>query len=174
MMAGGSEDRTKFSILYETYRYLLWKVAMDVLHDRHLAEDAVQDAFVKIAGGMGNVGETDSRQTKRYLITVAKNAAIDIYRKRNRQMRQEVSADEMEEEGMPSVRMETDMENAVLGILQNLPEKYRDIFLLKYSADMENGEIAKICGIREDAVRQRIARGKKLIEKAIKNLEVDG
>ena len=32
------KDRTKFCILYEKYRYLLHKVAMEVLHDRYLAE----------------------------------------------------------------------------------------------------------------------------------------
>ena len=30
-----------------------------------------------------------------------------------------------------------------------LPEKYKDVFLLKYSAEMENSEIAKVCGIKE-------------------------
>ena len=44
-----SEDRTKFCVIYEKYRYLLQKVAMDILHDRYLAEDAVQNAFLRIA-----------------------------------------------------------------------------------------------------------------------------
>ena len=166
-----SKDRTKFCILYEKYRYLLHKVAMDVLHDRYLAEDAVQSAFMKIADNIAKVGEIDSRQTKNYLIMIAKNAAIDICRKRNRQLKREINADEIQEEKLPTVYMETDLENEVLDILKNLPEKYKEVFLLKYSAEMENSEIAKICGIKETTVRQRIARGKVLIENEIRNLE---
>ena len=158
------KDRTKFCILYEKYRYLLHKVAMEVLHDRYLAEDAVQSAFIKIADNIAKVGEIDSRQTKSYLIVIAKNAAIDISRKRKRQMKREINADEIGEEKLPAVCMESDLENGVLDILKNLPEKYRDVFLLKYSAE-------KVCGIKEATVRQRIARGKVLIENEIRNLE---
>ena len=69
--------------------------------------------------------------------------------------------------------METDIENEVLDILKNLPIKYRDVFLLKYSAHLENSEIARLCGIQEGTVRQRIARGKILIEEALEGLEED-
>lgn len=170
MMIDAPEDRSKFCILYETYRHLLHTVAMDVLHDCHLAEDAVQEAFLRIAKNMEKIGETDSRQTRRYLISTARNAAIDIYRKRNRQMQREVNAWDAETE-MPVTYLETDVDNAVLDILKNLPAKYRDVFLLKYSADLENSQIAEICGIREGTVRQRIARGKALIQDALEKLE---
>ena len=172
-MIDNSEDKTKFCILYEKYRYLLQKVAMEVLNDRYLAEDAVQNAFMKIADNIRKIGEIDSRQTKSYLIVTAKNEAIDMCRKRNKQMRREVNTDEVEEEKMPMTYMETDIENGVLNILKNLPEICKDICLLKYSAELENSEIAKVCGIKEATVRQRIARGKVLIENEIRCLEVN-
>lgn len=168
------ENKRKFVILYEKYRYLMQKVAMDVLHDSYLAEDAVHNAFIKLAKHMGNVGETDSLSTKRYLITIAKNAAIDIYRKRNTQIHQEIYMDELGEEEMPVSYMETNMDNEILDVLKNLPIKYRDIFLLKYSAQLENREIAEVCGIQEVTVRQRIVRGKALIEDALKKREENG
>lgn len=168
------EDKRKFVILYEKYRYLMLKIAVDILKDRFLAEDAVHNAFVNVAARMDHVGEPDSLQTKRYLITITKNAAVDIYRKKNRETCREVYMDELGEEDMPVSYMETDVENGVLDILKNLPVKYRDIFLLKYSAHMENSEIADLCGIQEGTVRQRIARGKVLIGEALKKLEENG
>lgn len=170
MMIDTPDDRSKFCILYEKYRHLLLTVAMGVLHDCHLAEDAVQEAFLKIARNMEKINELDSRQTKRYLISTARNAAIDIYRKRSKQLQQEVNVEDFEEEISLSYP-DTDIDNAVLDILKNLPEKYRDVFLLKYSANLENNEIAKVCGIRETTVRQRIARGKALIEAQLEKLE---
>ncbi|MCH5342914.1 MAG: RNA polymerase sigma factor [Acetatifactor sp.] len=168
------ENKRKFVILYEKYRYLMQKVAVDVLHDSYLAEDAVHNAFMKIVKHMSDIGEPDSLSTKRYLITIAKNAAIDIYRKRNTQIKKEIYIDELGEEGLPISYMETNVDNNILDVLKNLPIKYRDIFLLKYSAHMKNSEIAKICGIQEVTVRQRIVRGKVLIEDALRKLEENG
>lgn len=65
------------------------------------------------------------------------------------------------------------MENEIFEILKNLPVKYRDVFLLKYSSNLDNVQIANICGIQEGTVRQRIARGKCLIEKELRKLEGD-
>lgn len=168
------ENKRKFVILYEKYKYLMQKVAMDVLHDSYLAEDAVHNAFMKLARHMDDVGATDSLSTKRYLIAITKNAAIDIYRKRRAQIHKEIYIDEIGEKDLPMSYMETDIDNRVLDVLKNLPVKYRDVFLLKYSAHLENGEIAEVCGIQEVTVRQRIVRGKALIEKALKKLEESG
>lgn len=95
MMIDTPEEKRKFVILYEKYRYLMQKVATDVLRDCFLAEDAVHDAFMHLAKNMGKVDETDSVATKRYLITITKNAAIDIYRKKRVQMQKEIYIDEL-------------------------------------------------------------------------------
>ncbi len=67
--------------------------------------------------------------------------------------------------------MESDLENGILDILKNLPLKYRDVFMLKYVNHMENREIAEVCGILEGTVRQRLARGKVIIEQKIREME---
>lgn len=171
MMIDTPEDKRKFVILYEKYRYLMFKIARNILRDPYLAEDAVHDAFVHIAKNMNKIGEIESLYTKRYLVTVAKNAAIDLYRRQNRQRKQEMFVDELGENQLPVTYMHTDLENNLLDILKDLPPKYRDIFLLKYSSHMSNSEIAQLLEIREGTVRQRILRGKQLIEDALKKLE---
>jgi len=67
--------------------------------------------------------------------------------------------------------IDSELENGILDILKNLPLKYRDVFMLKYVNHMENQEIAEVCGILEGTVRQRIARGKVMIERKIKEME---
>lgn len=163
----------KFGAIYEKYKYLMHKVAFDVLHDSYLAEDAVHEAFLKLSKHLDSIGEVESLATKRYLITVTRHAAIDIFRKRNKQMYRELFIDEIEEGEMPLSYVEPEGDNEVLNILRNLPEKYREVFLLKYSSHMENDEIAAVCGIKEATVRQRIARGKKIIEEKLNELGGD-
>ena len=171
MMIDSENDKRKFVILYEKYKYLMLKVAFDVLKDNYLAEDAVHEAFIKVSKNMEKIGDVDTRETKRYLITITKNATIDIYRKRSIQMKREIYIDELGENDMPLAYLETEMDNRVLDILIGLPVKYRDVFLLKYSNNLENSEIAEMLRISEGTVRQRLFRGKIMIQQAINYLE---
>ena len=154
MMIDAEEDKQKFAILYETYRHLMMKVALNVLKDTFLAEDAVHEAFIKIAKNMEKIGEIDATATKRYLLTITKNATIAIYRKRNHQFQREIYVDD-----------------GILDILRCLPVKYRDVFLLKYSGNMDNDEIAKVLNITEGTIRQRLSRGKIMIQEALNKRE---
>lgn len=164
-------DKRKFVIIYEKYRALMLKVAFDVLKDSHEAEDAVQEAFIKVARNMKCVGEVNSDKTKRFLITVAKNAAIDISRKKEKRSRFEVYVDEMSHCKEPVVYDETDIDSEQLDVLKNLPAKYRDVFVLKYACRYKNSEIARILGITEGNIRLRIARGKQKIQEELNALE---
>jgi RNA polymerase sigma-70 factor (ECF subfamily) len=91
-------------------------------------------------------------------------------------MKRELFVDELSENEVPLTYMETDVDNRVLDILKNLPVKYRDVFLLKYSSKLDNDEIADILEISEGALRQRLARGKEMIQEAVNRLEdqIDG
>ena len=86
-------------------------------------------------------------------------------------MKRENYLDELGENDMPLAYLETEMDNRVLDILIGLPVKYRDVFLLKYSNNLENSEIAEMLRISEGTVRQRLFRGKIMIQQAINNLE---
>ena len=118
MITRASDDKSKFVILYEKYSRLMMKVALNILHDSFLAEDAVHDAFVNVAKNMEKIGRVESLETKNYLIVVTKNASIDIYRKRSIRMKREIFVDELGEE--PAAYMETDMDNSVLEVLKSL------------------------------------------------------
>lgn len=40
------EEQEKFTEIYDQYRHFMWYVANQKLQDEHLAEDAVQEAFL--------------------------------------------------------------------------------------------------------------------------------
>ena len=71
-----------------------------------------------------------------------------------------------------------DVDNRVLdiGILKNLLVKYRDVILLEYSSKMDDDEIAELLKISERTLRQRLARGKAMMQEKINCLEdsIDG
>ncbi len=48
LLIENDNDRLKAERLYEQYRYLMYSEANKILQDKHLAEDAVQQSFIKI------------------------------------------------------------------------------------------------------------------------------
>ena len=64
-----------------------------------------------------------------------------------------------------------DTENKIIFVIKSMKDSYRDIFMLKYVHGLENEEIAKVFGIKEETVRQRISRGKKMLEEKLEGME---
>lgn len=59
----------------------------------------------------------------------------------------------------------------MIGIIAALPPMYRDVIVLRYSSKFDNDKIASILGITENNVRQRLYRGKKMLQEAVEKME---
>ena len=74
-------DRKAFSQLYKSTSPKLFGVCLRILRDRAQAEDALQEIYIKIwrrAGGFA----TDRASPMAWLVTIARNHAIDVIRAR--------------------------------------------------------------------------------------------
>ena len=155
-------QRSRFEQIYRENCQLMLALALRILREPYLAEDAVQDAFVRVASHMETVERLEDWQARRYVLTADRNAAIDLYRKRSRQALSEIPYEDPEA-GAELVQAEDSRENTVLEAVKNLPVHYRDVFLLKYSLGLTNGEIGELLGLTVSGVKQRVARGKELL-----------
>lgn len=177
MMIDSEEDRSKFEILYKKYRKLMFVEAKGILKDNYLAEDAVHNSFIKIAKNISDIGEAEAKETKNFIMVITRNVSLDMYRKRARSLNQEISVEENEEAEIFITNEEKDLsdvvseESPLLKIIRNLPTKYRDVFLLKYINEYDNKKIAKILNVSEEVVRQRISRGRNIIEKKLEGIQ---
>lgn len=69
--------------LYELYRAPMLAAARRILRDGALSEDAVQDSFIKLGAAVHRIKKPfEDIRTRAYVVTVTKNAAIDIQRRR--------------------------------------------------------------------------------------------
>ena len=75
------EDREKFTCLYDTYKNLMYWIAIKKTNCIEDAEECVQDTFFYAAKHFDRIGEVDSKRTKCYLSTIVSGFAIDIYNK---------------------------------------------------------------------------------------------
>lgn len=177
MMIDSEEDKCKFEVLYKKYRNLMFAEAKKVLKDNYLAEDAVHDSFVKIINNFEGISSVESKKTKNFVMVITKNTVCDAYRKKVNSMKREIPADEDEDSDIYIYDKGKDLsdilctDNKVLNVIRNLPMKYKEVYLLKFVNGYNNREIAKILNISEETVRQRISRGRNIIESILKGVQ---
>ena len=78
------EERSLFEQIYYTYRKQMFFVANGILDNEILAEDAVQEAFLGIAKQITLFRDMPEQNRKAYVLTAAKNAAINIGKQEQR------------------------------------------------------------------------------------------
>lgn len=74
-------DRNAFSALYQETSAKLFGVSLRILKDRAMAEDAMQEVYIRIwrRAGSFRVGQASAMA---WLVTIARNQAIDMIRAR--------------------------------------------------------------------------------------------
>jgi RNA polymerase sigma-70 factor (ECF subfamily) len=121
--------------------------------DDALAEDLTSTTFEKAWRGRERY-RRDLAAFSTWLFTIARNVAIDYFRQR----RVELSLDDLRHEpagadNSPEYVAERHDEFARLSVLlAGLPERERDLLALKYGAELNNREIARVTGLSESNV----------------------
>ena len=142
------------ALLYRRYERLMFRVALEKLSSEEDAEDAVHDAFVWLIKA-GRVPDPDDQKAKRILAAVAKEKAIDIYR-RNRVR----SADPIETADTQVPAGDTDAVLIVKDAIARLPEDLRDTLILSIYSGLTTAEIAELKGVKRNTVQKRLKSAK--------------
>ncbi len=155
--------------IYKLYEQKMFYIAFSILKNESAAEDAVQDAFIKLINNISRIKNPDSDRTKAYILTTIKNTTIDIYRKRKRDLAL-YDDNHLIDITYHTVNDTSDIDIKDLIIreeLNRLPHKYKEIILLHIEKEISIQEIAKIQGISYDAARKRYERGIKALRKNV-------
>ena len=151
-------DRPKLERLYLEYRSVMFCAANEILHNEHEAEDAVQQAFVKIAENLGKIPDELSTKTKAFVVTIAENTAIDRYRKLKRHGSCELC------EQSCGIEAEYSGDDELVSCILKPPARYRQFILLKYYHGYSTREIAKLLGMSSAAASKTAQRAKQRLE----------
>ena len=131
------------------------------LRDASLAQDAVQDTFLKAFRQFHRFrGDADALT---WLTSIAINVCRDYrrtawFRHVNRRI-----------EDLPEQAASIPFpDNTVITEVTKLPDKYREVILLRYYQDMKQKDIAAALGISDRAVRQRLNKANTMLREQLK------
>ena len=157
-----------FTELVNTHQTSLLRMCYLNLHDSGLAEDAVQETFVKAYRALPAFrGDSDP---KTWLMRIAINTCRDMQRGSwLKHLSRTVTLDELAE---PSESFSEDALTVNVEIAR-LPVKLREAVLLYYYQNMKTEEVAEALGIAVSSVAERLKRAKEKLRQSLKGAYFD-
>jgi RNA polymerase sigma-70 factor (ECF subfamily) len=162
-------DSSAYEEAFDRYRAPLFSVLVRLSGNRALAEDLLQETWLRLAANAGRL--TDDTRLARWLYTVARNLFAGH--------RRWVLLDEERLRALgswigrtaPATPFElasaTEMQRRAERAAAVLPIKYREALLLVAVHRLEPAEAAAVLGIQPEALRQRLARARGMIAEAL-------
>ena len=156
-------DIPSFRRLYRTHHDRMMRMALRFFpKDQKAAEDAVHESFLKIIENFPKISEISWEELGPYVVTIVKNVSLNMLKKQKRLvLTDDWAAFEGAEE--PS-----DGFGRLVALIRAMPETYRAVLEMRFVLEMDYREIAKVLGISESAVANRVSRGRKLLMEKLK------
>ncbi len=154
------------SALVDQYAGALYRVAYSVLRNPSDAEDAVQEAFLRVLRHRHGLGEV--RDHRVWLIRIVWNIVLD----RKRRVKTRPETDDVAElvrvlpsKGLSAEELASAAQHhaRVLACVEQLPAKEREVLLLSAFEELTSVEIAAVLDISESSVRSRLFRARNLM-----------
>lgn len=150
-------DPDTIRVMYQSHGRLVFTIAFKVLGDAGLAEEATQQTFIKAWRAAASYDP--SRSLAAWLTTIARNAALDLYRRERRQRSHaDIDSPELELATLPP---SIDQLNDVLEVrqaLDELPDTDRELIRLQHYDELTHTEIADHLEIPLGTVKSRSFR----------------
>jgi len=146
-------------------REKLFHIARRMLEEEQDAEDAVQEAFLKLWYMRDSLDRFDS--VTAFATTVTKNLCIDKLRIRDRQVSLDDELYRRAGPDNPYLQLERrNTEEVLKAIIEGLPALQQAIIKMKDIEEYELDEIAEITGTSIEAVRVNLSRARKRVREA--------
>jgi RNA polymerase sigma-70 factor (ECF subfamily) len=175
-------ERAAFAILVRRHQTGLFNFALRQIGAHAVAEEAVQDAFVRVVQNAADF-KHEARFTT-WLYTILRNLCIDQLRRRAH--RRHPSLDEprashdgteegptlLEQTADPKTSVErqaggTELKERISKAVEALPDEQREVFLLREVSNLPFKEIALITGVPENTVKSRMRYALERLQQAL-------
>lgn len=156
LIAGG--DRAAFQRLYRAQSPRLYAVALRITRHPALAADAVHDAFLQV---WKNAGQFDGSRgnAEAWLVSLARYRALDIARRRGREVSEEDAPEQVDEDPDALARLQATQEASALHrCLSTLEPDRRRLVVLAFVDGLTHTEAAERLAMPLGTVKSWIRR----------------
>ena len=176
VLAGDREAaREKFSDLVATQQRRAVRIAYHYLRDAYDADEAVQDAFVKVFTHITTYREDLPFEV--WFTRILVNACLDIGKVRTRRLRWVMPAaaphdssfpDPVAPQPGPEARlMSNERARQIAAAIEQLPDRQRAVFTLCHIAEQSTSEVSAALGVSEATVRVHLFRAIRRLRKLL-------
>jgi len=167
--------RERFSDLVATQQRRAVRIAYHYLRDAHDADEAVQDAFVKVFTHITTYREDLPFEV--WFTRILVNACLDIGKARTRRLRwalpmsahadQSVPDPVAPQPGPEAQLMSSERAKQIAAAIEQLPARQRAVFTLCHVADQSTSEVSAALGVSEATVRVHLFRAVRKLRKLL-------
>lgn len=157
-------QRNELAEFYEKNLGKLYSIAISKLHNQQLAEDAIQEVFLRVCRYPKKFFEIEVHKRLPYAVIIIKNVIFDMLKNERKHecdnLTDDIAGDmlSVEEIALGNIYSE-ELEE----FIRNMPEALQQAITLKILYKMPAPEIANALGISEAAARKRISNACKRI-----------
>lgn len=148
------------SLLYDRYAGPLYGIIRRIIDDEEIANDALQDTFIKIWKNFHKYDDKKS-QLFTWMYSIARNTALDHRRKMNK-----VFVDDIQTQ-VDNVLLSTSMNEEILDIrqkLDNIEDKYKEVIHALFFQGYSQREWSKESGIPLGTIKSRLRIGMRILK----------
>jgi len=168
LVAGGERDvaRERYGELVAHQQRRAVRIAYQYLRDVHDADEAVQDAFIKVFTHITSYRE--DRPFEVWFTRILVNACLDLRKSRSRRLRWAVPmsstgdvppAQPVTQEQTPEQRLVSkERANEITEAVESLPARQRTVFTMCHLAEQTTAEVSQALGLSEATVRVHLFR----------------
>ena len=145
------------------YKERIFYICLGFSKDSGEAEELTQEVYIKAFKKIGSLN--NSRHLKEWLFKIAKNTCLDYLRKKRwkRLFRFKFNEGYMDHNSPELLTIKNEQLQILKEAIKSLPQKYREIFVLREYGQLSYKEIAAILGIKEGTVMSRLNRARQAI-----------
>jgi len=168
LVAGGERDvaRERYGELVAHQQRRAVRIAYQYLRDVHDADEAVQDAFIKVFTHITSYREDLPFEV--WFTRILVNACLDLRKSRSRRLRWAVPMSSTGDvppvepattEQTPEQRLVSrERANEITAAVESLPARQRTVFTMCHLAEQTTAEVSKALGLSEATVRVHLFR----------------
>ena len=156
-------DQEAFGELVRRYERRLLRLIMRFVSDFELARDLAQEVFIRAYERLDQFDP--SRRFGPWFFRIGVNLTLDYLRKRKRRgwwkLFSEAATERPPEASVEDPRQQMDLAQEVRTVIEQIPEKYRTVLVMRDLENFSTSEIAAITDRKEATIRWRLIEARK-------------